>query len=78
MRANSGKPVIAFLLLFMLLAANSVFASDGVAGARLFASAVYETTACTVVVNPGQSIQAALNNARSGQTVCVRAGSYSE
>jgi len=78
MRANSGKPVIAFLLLLMLLAANSVFASDGTPATRLFASAVYETTACTVVVNAGQSIQAALNSARSGDTVCVRAGSYSE
>ena len=76
MRANSGKLATLFLLLLALVSANSVFAAGSVSSVSLFAPAVYETTACTVVVNPGQSLQTAVSNARSGQTVCVRGGTY--
>jgi hypothetical protein len=34
--------------------------------------------ACQTIVNPGQSIQAAINSAPSGHIICVRAGTYHE
>src|SRR5690606_16118211 len=44
----------------------------------IFAPAVYNTANCTVTVNSGQSIQAAINSAPGGSVICVRGGTYRE
>ena len=76
MRANSGKPAILFLVLLLLVTANTVFA-ESTRDDNVFAPAVVnETTSCTVIVNEGQSIQAAVDSARSAAVICVRNGTY--
>lgn len=67
------------LLIMSLMAAAAVAAEDSNDEKRVFVPSVYyESTPCNVTVNAGQSIQAAINNARSGQIICVRAGTYHE
>ena len=63
-------------LLILFISAGRALA-DG--GEFLFAPAVYNNaTDCTVIVTPSQNIQTALNNASSGDVVCVRAGTYTQ
>lgn len=61
-------------LLILFISAGRTLAEGG---DLLFAPAVYNVaTDCTVIVTPSQNIQTALNNASSGDVVCVRAGTY--
>ena len=75
MRAKSMK-LVAMVALILLLSAG-VVSADGET-ARSYAPAVYDTVACTVVVEPGSSIQKAISPARSGAVICVRGGVYAE
>ena len=63
-------------LLILFISAGRALAYGG---EFLFAPAVYNNaTDCTVIVTPSQNIQTALNNASSGDVVCVRAGTYNQ
>ena len=63
----------------LLVAVVSVSADEDASSQRVFVPAVhYQSTPCHATVNPGQSIQAAINASQSGQTICVRAGTYRE
>ncbi|WP_374687407.1 right-handed parallel beta-helix repeat-containing protein [Promineifilum sp.] len=78
MKSHTGKPIIVLTLLLLLLLAGNALAQSPASQNTFYAPAVLSPTACTTVVNAGQSIQAAVNAARSGQTVCVRGGIYVE
>lgn len=71
------KRLSVLTLLILLLTAGRALA-DTLTDPSIFAPAVYNTTSCTVTVNAGQSIQAAINSAQSGHVICVRAGTYHE
>ena len=78
-RTSIKKLTFLTILLFLLcFTAGNALADDSAQRAALFAPAVVDNNSCTLVVNPGQSIQAAVENAQSGQIVCVRAGTYHE
>lgn len=67
------------LALGLCVAVISVSADEDASSQRVFVPAVhYQSTPCHVVVNQGQSIQSAINASQSGQTICVRAGTYRE
>ena len=61
-------------LLFLFISAGRALAQ----GDLLFAPTIYNNAAaaCTVTVSPSQIIQTAVNDASSGDVVCVRAGTY--
>lgn len=75
MRAKSLHPIVV-MVLFLLLSAGTVLAEGN--SALSFAPAVFDTAACTTVVEPGSSIQKAISPARSGAVICVRGGVYVE
>lgn len=68
------------LSIALLLAALGLLASlrlfDHVALAS--PAFTFDVADCDVVVNPGESIQAAINSAANDQTICVRGGVYNE
>lgn len=67
------------LILGLLVAVITVSADEDASSRRVFVPAVhYQGAPCHVTVNQGQSIQAAINAAQGGQTICVRAGTYRE
>lgn len=62
-------------LLFLFILTGRALAEGG---DLLFAPTIYDNAAaaCTVTVTPSQIIQTAVNDASSGDVVCVRAGTY--
>jgi hypothetical protein len=78
MKSHTGKPIIVLILLLLLVSAGSALAQNSPNQAVMYAPAVLSPSSCTTVVNAGQSIQAAVNAARSGHIVCVRGGVYVE
>ncbi|MCZ2113117.1 MAG: right-handed parallel beta-helix repeat-containing protein [Anaerolineae bacterium] len=79
MARNRTILMVALLLSGLLVTIGAVAAEPGGPAWRLFAPMVSaEGVPCHVVVAPGQSIQAAVDNSRSGQVICVRAGTYHE
>lgn len=67
---------IVLMVLFLLLSAGTVLAQGG--AALSFAPALQNAAPCTIVVEPGASIQKAISPARSGAVICVRGGVYVE
>ncbi len=66
-------------VLSLMVAVITVSADEDAVGKRVFVPAIhYANTPCHVTVNAGQSIQSAINSTQSGQTICVRAGTYHE
>ena len=78
MRAKTYRLGILFSTLVVLLLANIVMADDGQVSGSALVPVIADANPCTVVVNAGQSIQAAVSNATGNAFVCVRAGVYSE
>lgn len=76
MRAHFSKSIVLLTTLLLLAAIHTAALAD--ASSRLFAPVAMQTEGCTTVVNPGQSIQAAVEAAKSGDVICVRAGIYQE
>lgn len=78
MRAQNHKLLGLVAILLLVLTANVVLAQNG--GTQVGAASPVVTSAadCTVIVNPGQSIQKAIAPARSGAVICVRQGVYTE
>lgn len=72
------KRLSLFSLLILVITAGGVLADSSGLSQALFAPAVVDNSTCHITVNPGQSIDAAVDSAQSGQTVCVRAGTYHE
>ncbi len=75
MRAKSVRSIV-LMVLFLLLSAGTVLAEGG--AALSFAPALQNAAPCTIVVEPGASIQKAISPARSGAVICVRGGVYVE
>lgn len=65
-------------LLILLAFAGRMSADEDAATNQLFIPIAYHQSPCQVIVKSGQSIQTAINNAKSGQIICVRAGTYYE
>lgn len=78
MNRNTLRRLSLLVLLALTVMVGGVLADSGVVGQALLAPVVNDAVGCTSVVNAGQSIQAAVDNAQSGQVVCVRAGNYHE
>jgi len=78
MKFHTGKPIVVLSLLLLLILAGNALAQSPAGRTSLYAPAILSPSSCTTVVNAGQSIQAAVNAARSGQTICVRGGVYVE
>jgi hypothetical protein len=68
-----GRPLFPLLLLILLLGITR-----GHAWAGLERTASLDTPSCDATVQPGDSIQTAINNSANGQTICVRGGVYHE
>lgn len=66
---------VAFLLALLAMWGIATTAS---AQNRTFAPTILSEAGCTVTVNAGQSIGAAVNGATSGAVICVRGGVYNE
>lgn len=77
-RTSIKKLTFLITLLLVLMTTGSALADNSTWRMALFAPAVVENDGCNFIVNPGQSIQAAVESAQSGQIVCVRAGTYNE
>lgn len=60
----------------LLVMAGTVMAQSDPTASSFVAPVTNQANSCTVVVNPGQSIQDAVNKARNGAVVCVRGGTY--
>jgi len=75
MRAHTIKSILLLVGLFVLTAVPVVSAQSATAS---FAPTLQVANSCTKIINPGQSIQAAVTNAQSGNVICVRAGTYQE
>jgi|CXWJ01.1.fsa_nt_gi hypothetical protein len=78
MRAKTYKLLALFGMMVVLTVANAARTNNVLAQDTSFAPLVTNASQCTVIVQPGQSIQAAVVPARSGAVICVRAGVYSE
>ena len=78
MRAKTYKLLALFGMMVVLTVANAARTNNVLAQSTSFAPLVANPSQCTVIVQPGQSIQAAVVPARSGAVICVRAGVYSE
>ncbi len=78
MNRNTLRRLSLLALLALTVMVGGVLADSGAGGQALLAPVVNDAVNCTSVVNAGQSIQAAVDNAQSGQIVCVRAGTYHE
>ena len=78
MRAKTYKLLALFGMMVVLTVANAARTNNVLAQGTSFAPLVANPSQCTVIVQPGQSIQAAVVPARSGAVICVRAGVYSE
>ncbi len=77
MNRRTGSLFITLLLVLFALT-GQLSANEDAATKQLFVPLVYHQSPCQVTVNAGQSIQKAVDNAKSGQIVCVRAGTYHE
>lgn len=80
-RANVRKNWLLFgcvisVLLGLLLTSLGRHTVSALEPRRSYISAMFSPAACTKVVNPGQSIQAAIDSAANGSTICVRGGTY--
>lgn len=64
------------ILLGLLLTGVGRQAVSALEPRRSYVSAMFSPTACTKVVNPGQSIQSVIDSASNGSTICVRGGTY--
>jgi hypothetical protein len=78
MRAKTYKLLALFGMMVVLTVANAARTNNVLAQDTSFAPLVTNASQCTVIVQPGQSIQSAVVPARSGAVICVRAGVYSE
>ena len=78
MNRNSLRRLSLLVLLALTIMAGGVLADSGAAGRSLLAPVVNNAASCTVVVNAGQKIQLALDNAQNGAVICVRTGVYHE
>ncbi len=78
MNRTSIKKLTFLTILLLCFSAGNVLADDSDLRTALFAPAVVDNNSCTIIVSPGQSIQAGVESAQSGQIVCVRAGNYHE
>jgi hypothetical protein len=77
MNRRTGSLFITLLLVLFALA-GQLSADEDATTKQLFVPLVYHQSPCQTIVKAGQSIQTAVNNAKSGQTICVRAGTYHE
>ncbi|MBQ9026343.1 MAG: hypothetical protein IJ104_08235 [Methanobrevibacter sp.] len=68
---NKNKVFCLFLLIFFLVCLNSVSATDNINDTVL-------TESGQIIVNEGESIQSAIDNATAGSTIMVESGEYSE
>ena len=78
MRAKTYKLLALVGTMLVLTVANVVMADNSPTQDSAFAPVVADASQCTVIVQPGQSIQSAIVPARSGAVICVRAGVYTE
>ena len=78
MRAKTYKLLALVGTMLVLTLANVVMADNSPTQDSAFAPVVADASQCTVIVQPGQSIQSAIVPARSGAVICVRAGVYTE
>jgi hypothetical protein len=65
-----------FIALLLTNVGQPSLAAQGIR--RGFLPTMFSPPPCTKIVNPGESIQAAIDSAVAGSTICVRGGSYAE
>jgi len=78
MKHTSSKWIAMVVLLILFTLAGSVLADNPGIRQSLLAPVINSAADCTTVVAPGQSLQAAINNATNGSIICVRGGTYRE
>lgn len=78
MKRTDPKWIAILAFLILLAFTGSVLADNSDIRRSYLAPVSNNAGDCTTIVNPGQSIQAAITNARNGHVICVRAGTYHE